>query len=461
VHQLVYQRTLKGMMLCLYLLVLSSFSIGASLPSGLPASGGDEALELAYNEVFSRGFIDLNKQFSDSSFIKRSFSSLNTHVSEAQASGKHESALLLLSLNRGLLKENLYKPELIEHFNYLLNQDAMPLAAVILSWAEEEGDFDILSRLHYHLAHYYFQRGEWEKASQHLTAIENKNALTAAQGDYATIIFGITLQNAKHHRAAIKYYDEIKPESIYFSYAQLNKAVAFIRQGWWTDAKIAIDKALQQEPVKHTEEFTNRLYLVLGYSQLQHEFYRNARENFRHITLDSQYADRALLGIGLCALHQGDYAGALNAFGILKNKDKSNISVTESHLLFAFTHEQMRQTTLASAHYEEAIAYYQGRIRRVEQALAELSSADNSNTMSHTETVSPPAYLVLQARNLRYLADKVSNKKLKLDIAKLQRQLSAATTDYSKKILNQRKETLISYLSQSQFGQAKLFDKLQ
>src|SRR5690606_31020616 len=183
-----------------------------------------------------------------------------------------------------------------------------------------------------------FERKAWDKAQQYLSAIEVQNALTKAESDYTSIMRGIILQMHKKHRESVKHYDSITDTSDYYTYAQLNKAIAFIRQGWWTDAHIAINDALKKNTPKKLTELNNRLYLVLGYSQLQHEFYRDARQTFRNIALDSQYVNRALLGIGLCALHQGDFVGALNAFKLLQSKQQDDIFVTESYLLLAFVY---------------------------------------------------------------------------------------------------------------------------
>ncbi|SMF29779.1 Tetratricopeptide repeat-containing protein [Alteromonadaceae bacterium Bs31] len=419
-----------------------------------------------YQQVLIQSFHSLAKAKIHSKYLVDSLSALRRNTEIALESENHVSAILQLEVNRAQLRENIYEPEVASIFSYMLDQQAFALADELFEWALEDGDTDTISRMHYYLAHYYYQLGNWDKAATHLSAIDNKNALTADQGDYATIIFGVTLQNKKKHRAAVKFYDEIKPESPYYVYAQLNRAIAFIRQGWWTDAKIAIDTALKADSSKPSEEFENRLHLVLGYSQLQHEFYRNGRDSFRRITVDSQYADRALLGIGLCALNQGDYAGALNAFNILKNQNKNHISVSEAYLLFAFTHEQMHQTTLASAHYEEAIAYYNGKIRLIDQSLKALEntkvglSAEIENRLEK-HTLALPKYLQLRLRNLEFLHSTIEDAKLKNAIVSAQNQLNQEAKDYLLTQLKSDRGILVSYLSQAQFGQTKLFDTQQ
>lgn len=421
-------------------------------------------VDISYFHAMERGLADLKSQHANSSMIKNNQNTLNSTVDDAIQTNKHTTAILLLALNIQRLKSSIDSPAVISHFSYLLNQEVYPLANELLHLAESVNDAYVVSRMHFQLAQYFYHRGQYTLAQKHLTAIEARNALTAAQSDYATIIFGVTLQHQKNHRGALKYYETIKPKSPYFGYAQLNKAVVYIRQGWWTDAKLAIDSALGQQPSSNTEEFTNRLHLVLGYNQVQHEFYRNARESFRNITLESQYADRALLGIGLCALNQGDYVGAINAFGILKSKNKTNISVAESYLLYAFTHEQMSQPSIASAMYEEAIAYFNKRIRETDAVLVQLQTqlpADNLTAPLSENTQVLPDFYKARKRNLQYLTSEAKATATKTVLAKALEEQRKETHKLAMQAFLKEKDILVSYLSQAQFGQAKLFDNIQ
>jgi|GEM_PF-636215 len=443
-------------------LLLSGYSSQLCYAANTKTSADDKA-EQVYQRALTQGFDKLATQFQDSSFKKANIDALYKDVQKAMDGDKHASALLLLYTNKHLLKQHINHEKVAELFAYALGREALPLVEKLNEWAVVDGDVYTVSLFNYHFAQYYYRLGDWIKARDFLSAIEVRNALSTDQGDYATIIFGVTLQNNKQHRAAIKYYDEISENSKYYGYAQLNKAVAFVRQGWWTDAKIAIDSALEKS--NDNEEFINRLHLVLGYSQLQHEFYRNARESFRHIAVDSRYADRALLGIGLCALNQGDYVGAINAFGILKDKPRTNISISESFLLYAFTHEQMKQSAIASAHYDQAIAYYGKRIRQVDQLLAGLKKLDDNSAItqhfSQSNSHIIPSHLAIRLENIEYLSASIMDKKLKKELDSAKRFIDTQLTKLYRAALIDEKGVLVSYLSQAQFGQAKLFDDIQ
>lgn len=446
----------------------------------LLCASGSYSEEDSYSSALASGFDALAGQLATSSFAVRDLAALDARVKAAISADKRETAILLLTVNQAVVLNEINAPEVVFFFELLLDGEALPLAQRWMKQAQKIGDGYTLARLHYQLAKHYYRHGDHDKTLEHLTAIEDRNALTANESDYATLIFGITLQHRKEHRTALKYYGTLDEKSRYFGYAQLNKAVAFIRQGWWTDARIAIDAALAhelkltetlsnendlpEEELEDIEEFTNRLYLVLGYNQIQHEFYRNARDNFRHITLESRYADRALLGIGLCALNQGDYVGAINAFGILKGKDKLNISITEAYLLYAFTHEQMGQSALASAQYEEAIAYYNNRLRTLEKLLTSNTSDHFSEQEQHltsTRLASPPTHLLKRQSNLRFIQASLQKSPLAALLDKASLEVNSRIASYYRDQLNEEKKLLVSYLSQAQFGQAKLFDNVQ
>jgi len=322
--------------------------------------------------------------------------------------------------------------------------------------ALEQGSTFTVSRVHYLLGEYFFDRSELEKSFQHLTAIKSSEALKPNQRDYATIMFGISLQQRKDHRKALKFYERIEKDSLYYSYAKLNAAVANIRQGWWTDAQIAIESALAQQTPPSFKEITNRLILVMGYSQLQNEFYRNARKTFRKISLDSRYANKALLGIGLCALKQKDYGGALNAFIRLQNSSKEELSTIEAYLLVPYSYDRMGDLDQASILYSEAIAYFERKILDLE--LIKRRYAKNNGVFSKQELEIASTILAQKYRRLHEFD-------LTIASASLQKRIAALKIDYQREIVadleNDTEKTIDavkSYMSQSQYGLAKLYD---
>lgn len=423
-----------------------------------------EKLEQEYRQLSEEFYRHQAKQQSTA----RTVDELYRKVKAAANADQSVAAVTSIIANLNLIKANTGDPKVQYVVTRLLEQNAWHAVEILFEHAVESGDPYTTSKFNYLYANYYFDRKAWDKAQQYLSAIEVQNALTRAESDYATIMRGIILQMHKKHRESVKHYDSITDASDYYTYAQLNKAIAFIRQGWWTDAHIAISNALEKGSPKSLEELSNRLYLVLGYSQLQHEFYRDARQTFRNIALDSQYVNRALLGIGLCALHQGDFVGALNAFKLLQSKKQDDIFVTESYLLLAFVYEQMGQETTASAHYSEAIAYYQSRIASAEMEMAKIhgrltgpGSGFTDREISDNLLRELPGHVLANARQLDFFSRATTNEQLTKKIAALKQKYDSALLLLSRDLVEEQTRVLQSYLSQSQFGVAKLFDSDQ
>lgn len=423
-----------------------------------------EKLELEYRELSNQFYRHQTQKQSAIPTIDKLYKKVKASIK----AGQPIAAVTTTIANLNLIKANIGDPKVQYFVTQLLEQNAWQAVEILFEHAMESGDPYTTSKLNYLYANYYFNRKAWDKAQQYLSAIEVRNALTKAESDYTTVMLGIILQMHKKHRESVKYYDSITDTSDYYTYAQLNKAIAFIRQGWWTDAHIAISNALKKVPPKNLTELNNRLYLVLGYSQLQHEFYRDARQTFRSIALDSRYVNRALLGIGLSALHQGDFVGALNAFKLLQSKQLDDIFVTESYLLLAFVYEQMGQETTASAHYSEAIAYYQGRIANTDMEMAKIRGAiaSSASNLIYTEIADSilqelPDHMLANAQRLDLFSRETTNDQLLKKIAALKQEYNNVLLLLSRDIVEEQTRVLKSYLSQSQFGVAKLFDNEQ
>jgi len=292
------------------------------------------------------------------------------------------------------------------------------------------------------------------------------------EADYAYLMYGTSLQHLKKHREAVKYYKNIRKNSEYYVYGLLNTALAYIRQGWWTEAHIVIKSALKDKNVIKSDEIINRLYLVLGYSLLQKDYYRDSRDSFRNISQDSRYANRALLGISLTAASQNDFIGSLNLLSILKDKTSLDLSVDESYLLIPYVYSNLKQYLTASASYNEALSYYQSRILDVVEliksdemfGLSNMTKEDGvflikSNIIDITENY--PVSFIYNLKKIDSWVGQIHNGKLKKDIISLHADTRIVLNKILREALALRKEHLNSYLNQSRYGLARMYDSNQ
>lgn len=380
------------------------------------------------------------------------------------------AAIQLIHINKKTVIENLDSSSIFKFIELLLDNNEWNLANDLLEEINSANDQSILATVQFTFAKYYAQHHQWQQAN---TLLEGSFAqLSEENTAYAYLLNGVALQHLKKHRPAIKNYKKIPKSSQYYSFAQLNFAIANIRQGWWTDGQTKIREQLKHANKTNEDELTNRLYLILGYALLQREYYRDARNAFRHIGVDSRYTNRALLGIGLTATSQGDYVGALNALTILKDKKTFDLSVDESYLLVPYIYEKLQQEITATSTYSEALKYYQQRMN----ALDALAASDA--VLNDLEYKKETSSLIVQNNNLDYGSrypesfmtdlqqlkkfNKINNDpKIKNKISKLITQFNSTLQKIIADLINERKEYLKSYLNQSRYGLARLYDNSQ
>ncbi|OZY87487.1 hypothetical protein CBP51_11085 [Cellvibrio mixtus] len=362
------------------------------------------------------------------------------------------------------IARQIHLPQIQKISALALSLHNIAISETLLKKAKNQGDTFSEARITFELAKYYADQGQWSNVIIILKDSRVIENLTKDDAAEVNLLIGTALQQQKKHREAMVYYDKVKPESIHYRLAQLNLATANIRQDWWTDAHLAIQRALKASGSER-DELYYRLYTVLGFSQLQFGFYRDARESFRNISLNSDYINRALLGLGMAALHQEDFIGALNAFNLLREKNENDISVAESHLLVAFTLRQLGQSEAALKAYQEAIDYYSTLLSKQKEAISSITPNPTEDLLMSKIFLRPETR---NNKQLNEIAEKItiisnlqkyslsSNRINDLDAAK--KFIEKEYTSVTQELLNTEQESIASYLSQSKFGLATIYD---
>lgn len=318
------------------------------------------------------------------------------------------------------------------------------------------------------LAQYYYARSNWSGVIASLSAADFA-ALDNEDQHYAYLLYGYALQQQKKHRRAYEYYKKIPSGSPYYAYAKLNEGTAYLRQGWWTEAHIQFNDGIKAVPAE--DDMKNRLYSTLGFSQLHYEFFRDARDTLRKVSLQSPYTNKALMGLGLAAAYQKDFSGALNAFEILAKKVPQDLNVDEAKLLLAKSYEEVNNAAGAAKAYQEAIQYYAEKNTRLGHYLRQLATDSQSNevmSFRDFEQLSVEIYGRQQFipdyfhKNYETLSGMLSTP---VD-GDLQKALQALKSDYRNQLksmirdnIGLRKAMTESYLSQAKLGMAQLYDK--
>jgi len=379
-------------------------------------------------------------------------------------------AIQLIYFNIHTVRNSIKHKAIIEFIRLLLENNDMNLANTLLDDVQKKGNHDLLPEIHFQFARYYAQRNKWSKVNDLIN--ESVSKLSSTNRESAFLLNGVALMHMANYQLAKESFVRIPASSQKFVYAQLNVAIANIKLGLWEEVETEIDSAINKVLFDKGGEIVNRLYLLLGYTQMQRHNNTKARIAFRRISLDSRYTNRALVGIGLTAVNQKDFSGALNALTILKNKKTIDLSVDESYVLFSYLYEKQFQEYKMSTSYIQAMKYYQNRIEQLEAIATEendlsLISYDdtastiviNNNSFDYSKMY--PESFMSNYRLLNQYLKLSKTESLKNKIKKLTYRYDKMLQKITSILARQRKEYLISYLNQSRFGLAHLYDSSQ
>lgn len=429
-----------------------------------------ESADRAYTE-FAAAFFTAYASQADIHKYK-SFDNLDTAFNRFLAGNQPLKAVALIVANQSLVNKNTDNPKLIGYVDLLLQYNELKIAERFYSAIKDEGNKSLTANVSYVFAKYYYSRNNWEKT---LTYIEGTiQDLPQEKAFHALLMQGVALQHQKQHRTALKLYEKIPATSKYYLAARTNMAVADIRQDWWTDAHIVLNTLIHSPGIATNVDSVDRLYTILGYSYLQQQYYRDSREAFRNVGVDSPFTNQALLGIALNAANQEDFIGALNAVRILKEKKSKDLPAEEAYLLMPYFYERLQQTATAAAGYTEAIQYYEQRINEFNSVLQydsatfakaisfpSITTASVLGTTLDVHNHIPPAMLVnyqlLNELDSSIQAGKLPNVNKEFD--RLKTQFIATMQKLTNAAIQERISYLTDYMNQSRYGTARLVDK--
>ncbi len=424
-------------------------------------------LDTRFKKLSQHVYLGLAQKTSNTHSFQSNIDKLYKQVNQQLKTNNDITAVTLIHKNINLINNNINNRTIPDFIEILLNHNNYIMAKnIFLNLQSNSRDF-LTANASLKFAKYHSNREEWQ---QTLRLLEfNFKELSDSDTSSAFMFQGLSLQNLKRHRDAIKIYRKVTKKSDFYTVAQINIAVALIRQDWWTDAHIVLNQLLSTEDTQQ-DEITNRLYLMLGHSLLNQEYFRESRDAFRNISLDSQYTNKALMGLILAAISQGDNSGALNILSVLNKKKSNDLVIEETYLLLPNIYQKLGQYASAITAYNNAIAYYKKRIEQLNNRMK-----TNIQDRINDEGVNRNIDLTLRDTHFkftdlypRYFVDNFNQlKQLKLSVKspEVLQQIDNLIIDYNhvfslvaKEHIENRLQNLISYLSQSNYGLAQLYD---
>ncbi len=349
--------------------------------------------------------------------------------------------------------------------DFMLRHNQRQLADRIHSAFEASGDEAGSASIRFNQAKYHARLQHWEKVHELLA--DTFSELSGNNFDHAYLLQGSALQHMKQHRLSMASYANIPDSSEFYVQAQLNTAIASLRQGWVTEARFTISKVI---PVSRdtSPELTDRLNLVLGHALLHKQYYRDAHSAFKQVAQNSRYASKALLGTALTAINQKDYIGGLNVLTTLKSRQENDLSVDEAYLIMPFLYQRLNQPNRTVDSFLDSIDHFQLRLlelnalKSIDQRLDQVRLDRQSGDVLLGKHRFPfsrryPFYLVTNRQHLSYLSG--------MDVPQLKNEIQQLLSEYDETlglaiadVIDQRRLIYTSYLSQSRYGLARYYD---
>lgn len=427
-------------------------------------------LDSEFQEVLDAFLASHSLQQSNSSFARTS--ALAREVKQTESALEASS---IIRRHKNLIVEQATAKEFHGLIKRLYDNNDTATVRDLTIAINKQGNAQYTSINYYLLADYYAKRSNWPGVLAALAKVDS-NLLSKADAQYYAMLHGFALQGEKKHRKAAKHYKTIVKNSPYYAHARLNEGTAYLKQGWWTEAHIEFENAIQQLEVNpglgaEYSDFNNRILVTLGFSQIHYEFYRDARNTLRRVSLDSDYATKAMMGLGIAAAHQKDFTGALNIFQLLQEKQPQDKNVDESYLLVPFGFEELQDPAKAGLQYERAIEYFKarlGEIAKAQQQLEQASSGQLLNTIAslnqrsrelYASSTLIPDYFLDNFETLMAMQSIQSPTGVRSKVQALTDKYQRQIKNLVKQNITQRQQALNSYLSQAKFGVAKLYDQ--
>lgn len=362
------------------------------------------------------------------------------------------------------------------------HRDAAVFVRALLAWNQRSaagkihsqlikfGDKSALAHAAAGLAEYDLARQRWQDAAN--AAASGDTASGPEEMSNLRLLHGVALQEQRKHRAALRQYAKVVRTSSHYRQAQLNMAIANIRQDWWTDGHAIIAELLKDPRQSADTAFNDRLNTVLGFSLMRQQYYRSARDAFRNVGLDGPYTNKALLGILLSAMYQQDYVGALNAAKSLNRSAVRDLPAEEAPLLLGYIYERLQQPATAMVAYSEAVDYYGKRAATLTDAQldanairANLLAGDVAVTLAGTPfelDESLPAAILSNVRLLDRVRSQVAglrNRALEVEYRVLDEAYANLLLKTMQQVVGQRVSYLNHYMSQARFGLAAVHEQ--
>lgn len=340
-----------------------------------------------------------------------------------------------------------YQSYVLQMARYHFRPDEIPEVYKLVDTEYDE----VISQLYFNLADIYYQEGLYDLAITYLKKIDN--TLDDESVYRALLIYGLIYFEKGDFKKAKYYLGRITQDSIEYKFAKYNLALISMRSRWWSEAENYLKQAIDVIDVKSaTAEdsyLLDKIYLTLGYSQVNRKSYRDAKKSFASVSLDGLDSYRALLGLAIAEIGLDNLS---KAAPILKHviSKASFTDKVDAMVILPQVYQHANNIESTVKYYKEAIAELEG----FENLKSDNVTFDDVNITWQEKELLKRKTLLQSLKILPYINN---NEKKTLHV--VTKTINEIETDIKTEASKQRKQRIQNYIRQVKYALAVIYDK--
>ena len=323
-------------------------------------------------------------------------------------------------------------------------------------------DYDeVTSKMYFDIAEMSYKYNRFDDALTYLSKIDD--SLDDEFVYRALLMYGLIYFEKQQYKKAKYYLGRINSTSSEYVYAKYNLALISMRSSWWAEAEEHIKDAIKLIDIKTMDVKTtlllDKLYLTLGYSQLNRKNYRVSKKTFSQISINSDIKNRAILGIAMSEIGNGNLS---KAAPLLKHlmKDKGNADDYLDALVI------LPQVYQHAGNIKDTVEFYKSALDDMNSMYKQTTILKNKvNSFSlmelsgkilskwHYHEINKRKNIINQLRSITYIHKSDRNK-----INELDKRIFQYTRNILNETLTEKLNKVKNYMQQTKYSLAVIYD---
>ncbi|MGX5201649.1 hypothetical protein [Aliikangiella sp. IMCC44632] len=290
--------------------------------------------------------------------------------------GKPIEALnqILVAKKRGQLFHHRQNAELLSGVIYLdigMLSHAQKIFNTLLQ--EDELESGLFSKIEFYLGKLHYKQGDLQQAEFRLERVLPQ--LNSNLKDECLVILSNLAMQLNRLEQAETWLKQISIDSNLAAVSQFNLGMLYLKEQKIAQATSILNNIkLTQQSDEITKNVIDRANLALGYYNLSHQNYEQARKHLNKVRLNSLSANKALLGIGWSYAEQANFQRALSHWNALSKNDIRDVAVQEVQLAIPYALQKLGALQEALTNYQTAALNFEQQIKMIDDVLNKIKN---------------------------------------------------------------------------------------